>query len=439
MDQDTAITLKLLTNPDMAKTMCRPRLKVRHKRQRTSSWKDQDKTDFIDTVAHSWICPPIYLIPGPEDPDIDDEDEELVFDGAHKLEAVFEFTDNKFPLKKIDDFSILKPYESKYFRELPRELQEKIKNYKFNINRIDYETANNSEAMKILWVRLNKAGQKLNSFELSLPKIVELNNRVLKPVLPDFFETPIYPKNKSNRGQAEKILQLLLATSDYPLTAPHLSTFNSKISLVEMWQKDCLGKTISETTENTKKNAEKWVSNLKFASRLIKALEQANCFVNDDGKDILDTAHRGTEVPFLLGRCVFHFKKYEDFSRICSDLSEEFKKKFLTEVLRDKAGRNGILQRRILGMIDDIVIEYSKKKTPRSFSSETISAKRMEQKNICPLCNELMLPHHKVNGDHILPWSQGGDTTPENCQVTHAKCNKVKGNVVENSVKKQNN
>lgn len=427
MDRETAINLKLLTNPDMARTMCRPRLKVRHKRQRTSSWRDQDKTDFIDTVAHGWVCPPIYLIPGPEDPDVDDEDEELVFDGAHKLEAVFEFTDNKFALKKIDKFSLLKPYEGKFFRDLPRELQEKIKNYKFNINRIDAETANNSEAMKILWVRLNKAGQKLNSYELSLPKIVELNNSVLKPVLKDFYETAIYPKDYSNRGQVEKILQYILATGDYPLTADHLAKFSSKIALVENWQNTCLGTTIKESTETTKKNADKWIQELKLASRFMRALGEATCFSDASGNNILEGAHRNTEIPFLLGRCVYHFKKYEDFSRICADLAKDFKEKFLGEVLRDEAGRNGILQRRVLGMIDSLVANYAKKKTPRTFKAEVIAAKLTEQKGICALCKDPILPNQTAHGDHIHPWSMGGETTPENCQVTHAKCNKVKG------------
>lgn len=432
MDSESAINLKMRCNADVAKMLCRPLLKVRHKMQRKSSWKDQQKTDFIDTVAHSWVCPPIYIIPGPEDPEKGDEDEELVFDGAHKLEAVFDFIDGKFALRKINSFSILKDYEGKHFAELSRELQDKIKNYKFNINRISRETADDSEALKVLWERLNKAGQKLNSFELSLPIIIELNNLVLKPCLADFLQEPriIYTQEKSDRGQAEKILQLILAVSDGTLTGSHLSKFSSKIALVKQWQDTCLGNTISQTTENTKKNAERWIQSLKLASRFCKALDQANCFVEIvDGKStqFITNAHRGTEIPFFLGRLVFHFKKFEDFSRISSDIAQEFKEKFLMTVLRDDAGRNGILQRRVLGEIDELVLKYGKKKTPRGFTADIIATKRAAQNNVCPLCSQAMLPHHDVHADHIHPWSQGGESTLENCQITHARCNLVKG------------
>ena len=35
----------------------------------------------------------------------------------------------------------------------------------------------------------------------------------------------------------------------------------------------------------------------------------------------------------------------------------------------------------------------------------------------------LTMPH----ADHIVPFSKGGPTTQDNCQVTHAKCNQQKG------------
>lgn len=49
------------------------------------------------------------------------------------------------------------------------------------------------------------------------------------------------------------------------------------------------------------------------------------------------------------------------------------------------------------------------------------------QGGICPLCNE----RHPLSGmeaDHIVPWSQGGKTTEENCQMLCKKCNRTKSN-----------
>jgi len=361
----------------------------------------------------------------------------LVFDGAHKLESIFKFigkyetregkVEEPYVLKKLTAFSPLKDYEGKKFDDLTPELQEKILNYKFNINVISRETADDAEALAILWERLNKAGQRLNSYELSLPIIADLNLLVFKPCLPDFLKSHVFKGETSKRGQAEKILQMILATSDSAITEPHLSSFSSKLQLIKEWQNVKLGITISETSTNSKKNAEKWVGLLKSASKYMKSLSEANCFVDDKGAVILQTAHRGTEVPFLLGRLAYHFKRADEFNRICGDLSKKVKEKFFLTVNRDVSGRNGALQRRVLKEIDEMVVEFTRMKIARTFSKEVIAAKKTEQKDVCALCSLAILPNQTFHGDHIVPYASGGETTADNCQVTHARCNLVKG------------
>jgi len=51
---------------------------------------------MIDTVLRGWACPPIYAISRPDLIEHCPEGEDHVFDGAHKLEAVFDFIDDKF-------------------------------------------------------------------------------------------------------------------------------------------------------------------------------------------------------------------------------------------------------------------------------------------------------------------------------------------------------
>lgn len=62
------------------------------------------------------------------------------------------------------------------------------------------------------------------------------------------------------------------------------------------------------------------------------------------------------------------------------------------------------------------------------------------QSGHCALCGALMLrnrfaaPHagvwakQRATFDHIQPRSKGGKDTPENLQLAHARCNKIKGN-----------
>lgn len=424
MESESAISLRSRTDEHTANILRRPVLKVRHKLQRDNSWSDQMNSDFVDTVVHGWTCPPIYVFPGPID---DDPAVEYVFDGAHKLEALFKFIDGKYSIKKTNSFSPLKDSEGKFYKELTREIQDKITNYKFNINMLSRETANDSEALKVLWERLNKAGRPLNSYELSLPAIAELNALVIKPCIEHFLESHVYKKDKSTRGQAEKVIQLILVTSESPLTDPIMTGFGSKLALIESWQNARLGTTITQTKENTHKHAATWTANLKLASKYMKTLSENNCFVDGEGKEILDTARRGTELPFLLGRLVFHFKRPDEFNRICPTLAKQVKDKFFGKVARDEAGRNGALQRRMLKEIDEIVADYARQRTPRLFKPDVIAAKKAAQGSVCALCGDAILPNQPHVGDHIVPYASGGETVPENCQVTHARCNSIKG------------
>ena len=63
-----------------------------------------------------------------------------------------------------------------------------------------------------------------------------------------------------------------------------------------------------------------------------------------------------------------------------------------------------------------------------------------QQDGLCAVCGSTMLrtrfeaPHARVWAkqratlDHIRPQSKGGTDMPENLQLTHARCNKIKGN-----------
>ncbi len=74
--------------------------------------------------------------------------------------------------------------------------------------------------------------------------------------------------------------------------------------------------------------------------------------------------------------------------------------------------------------------------------SELFEALWREQSGLCALCSKLMLrnrfeaPHSRIwvkqraTFDHMIPRSKGGADKPENLQLAHARCNKVKGNRV---------
>lgn len=66
----------------------------------------------------------------------------------------------------------------------------------------------------------------------------------------------------------------------------------------------------------------------------------------------------------------------------------------------------------------------------RTFTPSMKRSAYERQKGICPICLAAGRPAHfeldEMEADHITPWSQGGRTTAENCQMLCKKCNREK-------------
>jgi len=64
----------------------------------------------------------------------------------------------------------------------------------------------------------------------------------------------------------------------------------------------------------------------------------------------------------------------------------------------------------------------------RTFSPKMIRAAYERQKGICSKCKKYFALED-MHADHITPWSKGGKTLPENCQMLCADCNRRKSNL----------
>jgi len=63
----------------------------------------------------------------------------------------------------------------------------------------------------------------------------------------------------------------------------------------------------------------------------------------------------------------------------------------------------------------------------RAFDQRTRRAAYERQQGRCPDCG-LTFKYEEMEADHIIPWSKGGHTTPDNCQMRCRKCNNEKSN-----------
>lgn len=61
----------------------------------------------------------------------------------------------------------------------------------------------------------------------------------------------------------------------------------------------------------------------------------------------------------------------------------------------------------------------------RAFVKQDKMAAYSKQNGICPVCGE-HFEYDEMEGDHIKPWSRGGQTTPDNCQMLCKSCNAKK-------------
>jgi HNH endonuclease/Protein of unknown function DUF262 len=95
------------------------------------------------------------------------------------------------------------------------------------------------------------------------------------------------------------------------------------------------------------------------------------------------------------------------------------------------------LEKRIAELIDDddvdskkgiyeyLLTENEKTLSLRAFDDKTKQKIYAKQKGICPTCKK----HYELEemeADHILPWSKGGKTTPDNCQMLCKMDNRTK-------------
>ena len=62
----------------------------------------------------------------------------------------------------------------------------------------------------------------------------------------------------------------------------------------------------------------------------------------------------------------------------------------------------------------------------RTFSEAQKLAAFTKQGGVCKMCGK-KFNIDEMNADHIKPWSKGGHTTQDNCQMLCSTCNFTKG------------
>lgn len=79
------------------------------------------------------------------------------------------------------------------------------------------------------------------------------------------------------------------------------------------------------------------------------------------------------------------------------------------------------------GVYEYILSKNEKFLNIRQFTETQKRTVYEKQKGICAICGK-HFEFEEMEGDHIIPWSKGGHTTLDNCQMCCKHCNNKKSN-----------
>ncbi len=110
------------------------------------------------------------------------------------------------------------------------------------------------------------------------------------------------------------------------------------------------------------------------------------------------------------------YNKYKDKDVSASELEEEIKRLLIDDDVTNNKG-----------IYDYVLSGDERKLNIRAFSDKMKMAAYERQQGKCVKCGQ-HFDLKDMEGDHITPWSEGGPTTAENCQMLCIDCNRRKSN-----------
>lgn len=337
------------------------RLAIRPPYQREFIYKPAQEEAVIRTVLKGYPLNVMYWVRT-------GYDEYEILDGQQRTLSVMRFLSHCFMITHEG---------KKYYTDtLPDDLHRALMDYEFMIYVCEGE-----ESEKLEWFRIvNIAGERLTDQELrnsvyTGPWLTAAKNIFSKRNAPAKMLSDPYIKGDPNRQELlEKALKGIAEYQKIDDLTSYMATHQNDPDAEELWQyfQDVIN----------------WVSSV-FPDHHseMKGLDWCHLY---------NTYHANTYDVAVMK---------EEVSRLYDDDEVQNKKGIFEYLLsRDSdpyAGRQLNL---------------------RAFERSIRQTTYDRQKGICPYCHK-HFAFEEMEGDHIKPWSKGGKTTPENCQMLCRDCN----------------
>ena len=334
------------------------KLNIRPPFQREFIYNEKQRNAVIDTIKKGFPLNVMYWSKNK------DSDSYELLDGQQRTLSICQYING--------DFSV----DMKYFHSLPKDIQEKILDYKLMIYKCDGE-----ESEKLEWFKtINIAGEKLTDQEL-------LNSQYTGEWLYDA------KRHFSKTGcPAYQIGEKYLNGS--PIRQDFLESVLKWISSKEgIGIEEYMGKHRDDKDAN-----ELW---MYFQS----VIDWVNRLFPNYRREM-----EGIEWGLL-------YNDYKDQSYNSSKLEEEVVRLMTDD---DVTNKKGIYLYLITGQEKYLNI--------RAFTDNQKREAYERQKGICPSFKE-HFEIEEMEADHITPWHEGGKTISENCQMLCRECNRRKSGI----------
>ena len=203
-------------------------------------------------------------------------------------------------------------------------------------------------------------------------------------------------------------------------------SFLSLEHLKEKWIEKNFGKIKSDVDAEILKQKETLIRKIKMIIKYMNTFKDSGLFT--DERNI-------QTIQIMCGRlCSILPEKFliRHVEVLTNELTKEIFDKtdvdLCKELQLEKISRNSQFQKRMIKYIDFII--HSKVcddiQSKRFFSKLDIEKKLQDQKRICALCHVLITESQNYEGDHIVSWASGGNTSYDNLQVVHRICHMKK-------------
>ena len=377
--------------------------------QRDYVMDDKKASKLIESVLLQIPIPTIYLC--------EENDNSLsVIDGQQRITSITRYLSNEFKLCGLEE---LKELNGKYFKELEKNNQRAIKQTTIH----SIVISKKSQELKYeIFARLNQGSTKLKPQELRNCIYRGSFNNMIEAIAKENSTLPILFHEENNRKQYQEYILRFFALKD----------FNNYAS--------SLKKTMNMYMQKNQNATNDEIETLKklFNSKIdiVKQIFGNNAFcAYDRQNNKITNKFSGSIYDSLMVSCSL----FDNHTLMvhADELRNHFEDAKINNIeYQDYTYAGTGSKTRVIGRImfiynlfNDIIGNNNAQR--RVFSADEKTELWNNGNHVCAYCNQKILDINDAEVDHVIAYSQGGETVIENAQLLHRHCNRKKNNSLE--------